>query len=347
MSLAFVFPGQGSQSIGMLAELATACPQVHDTFAQASAVLGYDLWALVQSGPESELNQTHKTQPAMLAVGVAVWRAWQAQGGKMPIIMAGHSLGEYTALVCAGALDFDDAVRVVAERGRYMQDAVPAGQGAMAAILGLEDARVIQVCGDAAALPGAAVAPGVVPPATLAHPCASHGEVVAAVNFNSPGQVVIAGSAAAVARAVDLAKQAGAKRAILLPVSVPSHCALMKPASEHLAALLQTIAIKPPTVPVLHNADVQAYNTAQQIRDALVRQLHNPVRWTETVRAMTSAGVKTLVECGPGKVLAGLNKRIDRNMAVLPVYDSGTLAEALAAVVASAHPAPSMDGQVS
>ncbi len=313
MSLAFVFPGQGSQSVGMLAELATVYPQVHDTFAQASVVLGYDLWALVQSGPESELNQTHKTQPAMLAAGVAVWRAWQAQGGKMPAMMAGHSLGEYTALVCAGALEFTDAVRLVAERGRYMQDAVPAGQGAMAAILGLEDAQVIQICGDAAALPGA-----------------SQGEVVSAVNFNSPGQVVVAGSAAAVARAVDLAKQAGAKRVLLLPVSVPSHCALMKPASERLAVLLQTITIKPPTVPVLHNADVQAYSDAQQIRDALVRQLHNPVRWTETVRAMTSAGVKTLVECGPGKVLAGLNKRIDRDMAVLPVYDSGTLAEALA-----------------
>ena len=313
MSLAFVFPGQGSQSVGMLAQLATTCPQVHDTFAQASAVLGYDLWALVQSGPEAELNQTHKTQPAMLAAGVAVWRAWQAQGGKMPVMMAGHSLGEYTALVCAGALEFTDAVRLVAERGRYMQDAVPAGQGAMAAILGLEDAQVIQVCGDAAALPGAA-----------------HGEVVSAANFNSPGQVVVAGSTAAVARAVDLAKQAGAKRALLLPVSVPSHCALMKPASERLAALLQTITIKSPTVPVLHNADVQAYSDAQQIRDALVRQLYNPVRWTEAVRAMASAGVKTLVECGPGKVLVGLNKRIDRDMAVLPVYDSGTLAEALA-----------------
>jgi len=225
-------------------------------------------------------------------------------------MMAGHSLGEYTALVCAGALEFTDAVRLVAERGRYMQDAVPAGQGAMAAILGLEDAQVIQVCGDAAG-----------------------GEVVSAVNFNSPGQVVVAGSAAAVARAVDLAKQAGAKRALLLPVSVPSHCALMKPASERLAALLQTITIKSPVVPVLHNADVQAYSDAQQIRDALVRQLYNPVRWTETVRAMASAGVKTLVECGPGKVLAGLNKRIDRDMAVLPVYDSGTLDEALATLV--------------
>lgn len=307
MSLAFVFPGQGSQSVGMLAELATAYPQVRDTFAQASAALGYDLWDLTQSGPDAELNQTHKTQPAMLAAGVAVWRVWQGQGGTMPVMMAGHSLGEYTALVCAGALEFADAVRLVAERGHYMQDAVPAGQGAMAAILGLEDAQVIQVCGDAAC-----------------------GEVVSAVNFNSPGQVVVAGAAAAVARAVELAKQAGAKRAILLPVSVPSHCALMKPASERLAALLHTIPLKPSTVPVLHNTDVRAYSDVQQIRDALARQLYSPVRWTETVRAMSSAGVKTLVECGPGKVLAGLNKRIERDMAVLPVYDPGTLAEALA-----------------
>lgn len=307
MSIAFIFPGQGSQSVGMLAELATIYPQVHDTFAQASVVLGYDLWDLTQTGPEVELNQTHKTQPAMLAAGVAVWHVWQANHGTMPIMMAGHSLGEYTALVCAGALEFTDAVHLVAERGRYMQDAVPAGQGAMAAILGLEDAQVIQVCGDAAC-----------------------GEVVSAVNFNSPGQVVIAGTTAAVARAVELAKQAGAKRAMLLPVSVPSHCALMKPASEHLAALLDTIPLKLPKVPVLHNTDVQAYSDTQKIREALVRQLYSPVRWTETVRAIRSTGVKTLVECGPGKVLTGLNKRIERDMAILPVYDPGTLVEALA-----------------
>ncbi len=329
MSLAFVFPGQGSQSVGMLSELAVAYPEVCQTFGQASEVLGYDLWDLVQSGPETELNQTHKTQPAMLAAGVAVWRIWQVRQGAMPMMMAGHSLGEYTALVCAGALDFNDAVRLVAERGRYMQEAVPTGEGAMAAILGLEDAQVIQVCADAA------VAPGIVPPATLAHPCASVPpgaslvEVVAAVNFNSPGQVVVAGSAAAVARAVDLAKQAGAKRALLLPVSVPSHCLLMKPAAERLAALLQTVVLKTPEVPVINNADVAVCVEADKIRDALVRQLYNPVRWVETIRAMADVGVTNLVECGPGKVLVGLNKRIERDMTALPVFDPVTLDEAL------------------
>ncbi len=313
MSLAFVFPGQGSQSVGMLSELAIAYPQVRQTFGQASEVLGYDLWDLVQSGPEAELNQTHKTQPAMLAAGVAVWRVWQARQGAMPMMMAGHSLGEYTALVCAGALDFNDAVRLVAERGRYMQEAVPAGEGAMAAILGLEDAQVIQVCRDASAAPGAS------------------DEVVAAVNFNSPGQVVVAGTAAAVARAVELAKQAGAKRALVLPVSVPSHCLLMKPAAERLAALLQTVVLKTPGIPVVNNTDVAVYAEADKIRDALVRQLYNPVRWVETIRSMANAGVKSLVECGPGKVLAGLNKRIERDMAVLPVFDPVTLDEALQA----------------
>lgn len=314
MSLAFVFPGQGSQSVGMLAELAVAYPDVRQTFGRASEVLGYDLWDLVQSGPETGLNQTHKTQPAMLAAGFAVWRVWQARRGAMPAMMAGHSLGEYTALVCAGALDFNDAVRLVAERGRYMQEAVPAGEGAMAAILGLEDAQVIQVCADAAVAPGASLA-----------------EVVAAVNFNSPGQVVVAGTAAAVARAVELAKQAGAKRALMLPVSVPSHCLLMKPAADRLAALLQTVALKTPEIPVINNADVAVCVEADKIRDALVRQLYNPVRWVETIRAMANAGVKNLVECGPGKVLAGLNKRIERDMTALPVFDPATLDEALQA----------------
>ncbi|MDX1252984.1 MAG: ACP S-malonyltransferase [Gammaproteobacteria bacterium] len=309
MTLAFVFPGQGSQSVGMLSAPATVYPEVRQTFGEGSAVLGYDLWNLVQNGPESELNQTDKTQPAMLAAGVAVWRIWQARQGRMPSVMAGHSLGEYTALVCAGALDFADAVRLVAERGRYMQEAVPAGAGAMAAILGLEDAQVIQVCAEAA-----------------------QGEVVAAVNFNSPGQVVVAGGATAVARAVDLAKQAGAKRTLILPVSVPSHCLLMKPAAERLAALLRTVPMNVPRIPVINNVDVAIYDETDKIRDALVRQLYNPVRWVDTIRAMNGAGVKTLVECGPGKVLAGLNKRIDKDMVALPVFDPVTLDEALQAV---------------
>ncbi len=309
MTLAFVFPGQGSQSVGMLSALAEVCPEVRKTFAEGSEALGYDLWNLVQNGPESELNQTGKTQPAMLAAGVAVWRVWLARQGKIPAVMAGHSLGEYTALVCAGALDFADAVRLVAERGRYMQEAVPAGAGAMAAILGLEDAQVVQVCAEAA-----------------------QGEVVAAVNFNSPGQVVVAGTATAVARAVELSKQAGAKRSLILPVSVPSHCVLMKPAAERLAALLRTIPMNIPRIPVVNNVDVAIYGEVEKIRDALIRQLYNPVRWVETIRTMNGAGVKILVECGPGKVLTGLNKRINKDMAALSAFDTVKLDEALRAV---------------
>ncbi len=308
MKQAFVFPGQGSQAVGMLAELAAAFDTVEDTFAQASEVLGYDLWQLVQQGPAEELNATHKTQPAMLAAGVAVWRVWRGAGGGTPALMAGHSLGEYTALVCAGALDFADAVALVAERGRFMQQAVPPGEGAMAAILGLDDEQVAAVCDRAA-----------------------DGEVLEPVNFNSPGQVVIAGQATAVARAVEAAKAAGAKRALVLPVSVPSHCALMKPAAERLAERLTGVNIAAPSIPVLHNADVAAYSDPEQIRDALVRQLHSPVRWVETIRAMAAQGVAAVTECGPGKVLAGLNKRIERKMPVFPVFDPASLDKALAA----------------
>lgn len=307
--LAFVFPGQGSQSIGMLAELAQAYPGVMQTFQQASDVLGYDLWQLVQQGPESELNRTDRTQPAMLAAGVAVWRVWNSNGGVAPEILAGHSLGEYTALVCAEALDFTDAIRLVADRGRFMQEAVPQGQGAMAAILGLEDAQVITVCKQA-----------------------EQGDVVTAVNFNAPGQVVIAGSAAAVERAVALAREAGAKRAITLPVSVPSHCALMKPAAENMKSVLAKTALRKPVIPVLHNADVAPHADADGIRDALVRQLYSPVRWVETVRAMEARGVNSIIECGPGKVLAGLNKRIGRELVTLSVYDPDSLEEALSVV---------------
>lgn len=305
--LAVVFPGQGSQSVGMLAELAGAYPVVQSTFAEASDVLGYDLWALVQSGPEADLNQTDRTQPAMLAAGVAVWRVWCNQGGALPAFMAGHSLGEYTALVCAGGIAFNDGIRLVAERGRRMQEAVPAGVGAMAAILGLDDAQVRQACADAA-----------------------QGEVVQAVNFNSPGQVVIAGHKAAVERACENAKALGAKRAVPLAVSVPSHSSLMQPAAEAFAATLAATAIKVPQIPVIHNADVAVHTNADAIRDALIRQIYNPVRWVETVQYFAGQGVTRIVEAGPGKVLAGLNKRIDKNVASVAAFDSGSLAEGLA-----------------
>ncbi|MBI3774279.1 MAG: ACP S-malonyltransferase [Gammaproteobacteria bacterium] len=307
MTLALVFPGQGSQSVGMLAELAAQYPVVKDTFAEASAVLKFDLWQVVQAGPDDTLNQTQITQPAMLAAGVATWRVWQARGGALPQVMAGHSLGEYSALVCAGALDFTTAVEVVGLRGRYMQAAVPAGQGAMAAILGLDDAQVVAACQQAA-----------------------QGEVVAAVNFNSPGQVVIAGQAAAVNRAMEACKAAGAKRALPLPVSVPSHCALMKHAAEQLAQRLQSVNLRKPQIPVINNVDVAMPDTADAIRDALVRQLYNPVRWVETVQLMASNGVTHLLECGPGKVLVGLNKRIAKDMVTHALVDVASLNNALA-----------------
>ena len=309
MTLAFVFPGQGSQSVGMLAELAHSYPQVEATYAEASHVLGYDLWALVQQGPEADLNLTCKTQPAMLAAGVAAWRVWQARGGAQPTYLAGHSLGEYTALVCAGVLEFTDAVDLVARRGEFMQAAVAEGSGAMAAILGLDDAQVRAVCAEAA-----------------------QGAVVEAVNFNSPGQVVVAGESAAVARALELAKQAGAKRAVLLPVSVPSHCALMRPAAEQLGARLRNTVFQAPRIPVINNVDVAVYSDAASIRDGLTRQLYQPVRWVEVIQALAQKGVNVLLECGPGKVLTGLNKRIAPEMKMLPLHDPATLDAALAAV---------------
>lgn len=307
MTLALVFPGQGSQAVGMLAELATQYPVVKDTFAEASNVLKLDLWQIVRDGPEDMLNQTQITQPAMLAAGVATWRIWQARGGALPQVMAGHSLGEYSALVCAGALEFATAVELVALRGRYMQAAVPAGEGAMAAILGLEDAQVVTACQQAA-----------------------QGDVVGAVNFNSPGQVVIAGQAAAVQRAMELCNAAGAKRALPLPVSVPSHCALMKPAAQQLAQRLQNINVRKPQIPVINNVDVAMPDDAEAIRDALVRQLYNPVRWVEVVQRMASDGVTKLVECGPGKVLVGLNKRIAKEMTAHALVDAASLDKALA-----------------
>ena len=301
-----IFPGQGSQSVGMLAELADHHPQVDETFSEASDMLGYDLWQLVNNGPADELNQTDRTQPAMVAAGVAVWRVWLANKGPLPAVMAGHSLGEYTALVCAGAIDFADAVKLVEERGRFMQRAVPEGTGAMAAILGLDDDTVIEVCRTA-----------------------EEGSVVSAVNFNSPGQVVIAGNAAAVQRATQLAKARGARRAVQLSVSVPSHCVLMKPAAEAFAGHLREIAITRPAIPVLQNVDFQAHDEPDAIRDTLARQLYSPVQWVRTIEAMRERGITRLVEAGPGKVLAGLARRIDRKIAAQPVFDTESLAAAL------------------
>lgn len=306
--LALVFPGQGSQSLGMLGELAQAYPQVRTVFSEASEILGRDLWQLAQAGPAEELNRTENTQPLMLAAGVAVYRVWREAGGADPAFMAGHSLGEYTALVCAESLTLPQAVSLVAQRARFMQEAVPEGQGAMAALLGLKDDQVRDLCADAA-----------------------QGQVLEAVNYNAPGQVVIAGTAEAVERAVAAAKGAGARRAVKLPVSVPSHCALMKPAAERLAARLAEARVMPPRLPVLHNADVASYDSAEAIRDALARQLYSPVRWVETVQRLEADGVGLLLECGPGKVLAGLNKRIARAMQALPVFDPASLEAAIAA----------------
>jgi len=310
MTFAFVFPGQGSQSVGMLAQLASSEPLIQETFAEASAVLGYDLWQLCQQGPEASLGSTERTQPAMLTAGVATWRVWRKHGGPMPGAMAGHSLGEYSALVCSGALDFKTAVALVQFRGQAMQAAVPAGQGAMAAILGVDDGDVVAACAEAA-----------------------QGEVVQAANFNSPGQVVIAGGAAAVDRAIEVLKGKGAKRAIKLPVSVPSHSALMQPAAERLAEKLKSIQFAQPQVRDIYTVDVRTHQDAASIRDALVQQLVKPVRWTETVRAILAGGAKVLVECGPGKVLTGLNRRIDKNkdIGMLAIEDAESLQQALAA----------------
>ena len=299
MSLAFIFPGQGSQSIGMLKELSENFSEVSTTFQEASDALGYDLWSCIQEGPAEKLNSTDVTQPAMLASGVATWRAWQAKGGAMPAMMAGHSLGEYTALVCSGSLDFVDAVKLVSQRGQFMMQAVPAGTGAMAAILGMEDEAVRKVCLEAAA-----------------------GEVLEAVNYNSPGQIVVAGNKAAVERVCVLAKEQGAKRALELPVSVPSHCALMKPAAEQLAEVLSGISFKSPSIPVINNVDVATAESESDIRDALKRQLFSPVRWVETIEKMSADGADQFIECGPGKVLVGLNKRINKTLSSAALLDT-------------------------
>ncbi|MFE4108724.1 ACP S-malonyltransferase [Kosakonia sp. YIM B13611] len=304
---AFVFPGQGSQTVGMLADMAAAYPVIEETFAEASTVLGYDLWSLVQQGPAEELNKTWQTQPALLAASVALWRVWQQQGGKTPALMAGHSLGEYSALVCAGVIAFADAVRLVELRGKFMQEAVPAGTGAMSAIIGLDDASIAKACEESA-----------------------QGQVVSPVNYNSPGQVVIAGHKEAVERAGAACKAAGAKRALPLPVSVPSHCALMKPAAEKLAAELNSITFNAPQIPVVNNVDVQCETTAEAIRDALVRQLYSPVQWTKSVEFMASQGIVHLYEAGPGKVLTGLTKRIVDTLTASALNEPTAVSEALA-----------------
>ncbi|AVH32557.1 ACP S-malonyltransferase [Vibrio fluvialis] len=299
---AIVFPGQGSQAVGMLAELGEQYDVVKQTFAEASDALGYDLWALVQNGPAEDLNQTFRTQPALLASSVAIWRVWQELGLEQPEVLAGHSLGEYSALVCAGVIDFKAAIKLVELRGQLMQEAVPAGTGAMYAIIGLDDAAIAKACEEAA-----------------------QGDVVSPVNFNSPGQVVIAGQKDAVERAGTLCKEAGAKRALPLPVSVPSHCALMKPAAEKLAVALEELAFNTPQIPVINNVDVVAETDPAKIKDALVRQLHSPVRWTEGVEKMAEQGIEKLIEVGPGKVLTGLTKRIVKTLDAAAVNDIASL----------------------
>lgn len=304
---AIAFPGQGSQSVGMLAEMAAEYPVIKATFAEASQVLGYDLFQLVMDGPAEELNKTWRTQPALLTSSVALWRVWQELGGAQPEVMAGHSLGEYSALVCAGALAFSDAVKLVELRGLAMQEAVPEGVGAMSAIIGLDNDLIAENCRQAA-----------------------QGQVVSPVNFNSPGQVVIAGHKEAVERANVLMKESGAKRALPLPVSVPSHCALMQPAADKLALALAEIELQQPLIPVINNVDVTAETDPAKIKSAMVRQLFSPVRWTETVESMANAGVELAVEMGPGKVLSGLAKRIDKRVEGVAANDPASMQDVLA-----------------
>ena len=303
---AITFPGQVSQSVGMLADLAAAYPIVRETFAEGSDALGMDLWALSQDGPKERLDDTRITQPLMLCAGIGVMRVLDRQLGRPAIVMAGHSLGEYTALVAAGVLDLAEATRLVSSRGSFMDEAVPAGTGAMAAILGLDDDQVRAVCAEG-----------------------TQGQVAAAVNYNTPGQVVVAGDAAAVARVIDLAKAAGAKRAVMLDVSVPSHCSLMKPAAARLEAALQDVTFKMPVVPVLHNVNVSQAADIAEMRRLLVEQLCSPVRWVETIHEMARRGAEVVVEAGPGKVLSGLVRRIDKSIEAFPVYDPASLDHAV------------------
>ncbi len=309
MKFAFIFPGQGSQTVGMLSELSSNYSIVKNTFEEASEILGYDLWKLSQEGPKETLNQTDKTQPVLLAAGVSIWRIWQQENDNNPELMAGHSFGEYTALVCAGALKYSDAISLAEDRGRFMQTAVSEGEGAMAAILGLSDDKTIQACNIAA-----------------------QDQVVTAVNFNAPGQVVIAGHTDAVKRAIINAKESGAKKAILLAVSVPSHSSLMQPAADKMQERLMKVEVVSPSISVIHNFDVATKTDPDIIRAALVAQLHNPVRWVETINKITDAGIELLFESGPGKVLTGLNKRINKNITTKPIIDLKTLEQALEAL---------------
>lgn len=308
-ALAFVFPGQGSQQVGMLSELAISHPVIEETFAEASVALGYDLWELVQSGPEEKLNSTAVTQPALLTASVALWRLWIQRGGANPAVMAGHSLGEYSALVCAGAMSLEAGVQLVKLRGELMQQAVPPGAGAMAAILGLDDASVKSAC-----------------------ELAANGDVVAPVNYNCPGQVVIAGEKAAVERAMAACKAAGAKRAIALPVSVPSHCSLMKPVAEEMAQALSAISLVMPAIPVVQNVNAQIVESVESLRQNLVEQLYSPVLWTDSVVAMVDKGVQAVIECGPGKVLSGLNRKVDKSLEVASLADEVSFEKALSLI---------------
>ncbi|TVZ38975.1 [acyl-carrier-protein] S-malonyltransferase [Alteromonadaceae bacterium 2753L.S.0a.02] len=308
--LAFVFPGQGSQKVGMLADLAENHPIVKQTFLEASEVLGYDLWQLVQNGPQEDLNMTEVTQPALLASSVATWRVWQALQGPKPAMMAGHSLGEWSALVCAGVVAFGDAIKLVRLRGKYMQEAVPAGVGAMAAIIGLEDEQVETACSAAS----------------------NAQDIVAPVNYNSPGQLVIAGHSAAVDAAMLMCKEAGAKRALPLAVSAPFHTQLMTPAAQRLADEIKNTVFKQPEVPVVHNVSAESLDDPAAIQEIIITQIYSAVRWVACVRTLTTAGITATVECGPGKVLSGLNKRIDRSINTLNTDGETALQNSLSAL---------------
>ena len=308
-NLAFVFPGQGSQKIGMLTDLATNYPIVLQTFAEASQVLGYDLWFLVQNGTQENINLTECTQPLLLTASVAVWRVWQESNGPQPAFMAGHSLGEWSALVCAGVVAFTDAVKLVQQRGKFMQEAVPAGQGAMAAIIGLDDALIIEACKKA-----------------------EQGEVVSAVNFNSPGQVVIAGSAAAVERASIFCKESGAKRTLPLPVSAPFHTSMMRPAAERLAEQMASTSFSVPLIPIVHNVTAQTEADPKKIKALMIEQIYSPVRWVDCVNTLSSHGISKTIECGPGKVLSGLNKRINAELKPFSIETSEEITNVLVAV---------------